>query len=128
MRKFRETLAEGNEAALHLGPERARVYTNLLLEEKDRVDIIKVRGTMQGVQVLLNSEYFKDKMVLIQAQENVVALDEDQLLFIAGGQETIVDEDVDEQPFQDLALNVDNIFQANDCDAFDSDVDKAPTT
>nr|GEV74888.1 integrase, catalytic region, zinc finger, CCHC-type, peptidase aspartic, catalytic [Tanacetum cinerariifolium] len=33
----------------------------------------------------------------------------------------------DEQPVQDLALNVDNVFQANDCDAFDSDVDEAPT-
>ncbi|GJV82078.1 hypothetical protein Tco_1517948 [Tanacetum coccineum] len=29
--------------------------------------------------------------------------------------------------FQDLALNVDNVFQADDCDAFDSDVDEAPT-
>ncbi|GJY57394.1 retrovirus-related pol polyprotein from transposon TNT 1-94 [Tanacetum coccineum] len=28
----------------------------------------------------------------------------------------------------DLALNVDNVFQANDCDAFDSDVDEAPTS
>ncbi|GKD18081.1 hypothetical protein Tco_1207239, partial [Tanacetum coccineum] len=27
-----------------------------------------------------------------------------------------------------LALHVDNVFQADDCDAFDSDVDKAPTT
>nr|GEV06456.1 retrovirus-related Pol polyprotein from transposon TNT 1-94 [Tanacetum cinerariifolium] len=27
----------------------------------------------------------------------------------------------------DLAPNVDNVFQANDCDAFDSDVDEAPT-
>ncbi|GJT64004.1 retrovirus-related pol polyprotein from transposon TNT 1-94 [Tanacetum coccineum] len=35
--------------------------------------------------------------------------------------------DVDEQPVQDLALNVDNVFQADDCDAFDSDVDEAPT-
>ncbi|GJV78896.1 retrovirus-related pol polyprotein from transposon TNT 1-94 [Tanacetum coccineum] len=35
--------------------------------------------------------------------------------------------DVDEQPVQDLALNVDNVFQADDYDAFDSDVDKAPT-
>ncbi|GJU12192.1 retrovirus-related pol polyprotein from transposon TNT 1-94 [Tanacetum coccineum] len=46
-----------------------------------------------------NSEYFKDKMLLMQAQENGVALDEEQLLFIA----------------------------ADDCDAFDSDVDEAPT-
>nr|GEV54234.1 hypothetical protein [Tanacetum cinerariifolium] len=37
------------------------------------------------------------------------------------------DDDVDEQHVQDLALNVDNVFQADDCDAFDSDVDEAPT-
>ncbi|GJV70809.1 retrovirus-related pol polyprotein from transposon TNT 1-94 [Tanacetum coccineum] len=47
---------------------------------------------------LQNSEYFKDKMLLMQAQENRVALDEEQLLFIA----------------------------ANDCDSFDFDVDEAP--
>ncbi|GJW65685.1 retrovirus-related pol polyprotein from transposon TNT 1-94 [Tanacetum coccineum] len=46
-----------------------------------------------------NSEYFKDKMLLMQAQENRVALDEEQLLFLA----------------------------ADDCDAFDFDVDEAPT-
>nr|GEY49304.1 retrovirus-related Pol polyprotein from transposon TNT 1-94 [Tanacetum cinerariifolium] len=46
--------------------------------------------------------------------ENGVALDEEQLLFIAGGQDNAVDEDVDEQPVQDLALNVDNVFQADD--------------
>nr|GEY14050.1 hypothetical protein [Tanacetum cinerariifolium] len=44
-----------------------------------------------------------------------------------GGQDNVVDEDVDEQPVQDLALNVDNVFQTNDCDAFDFDVDEAPT-
>nr|GFB22092.1 hypothetical protein [Tanacetum cinerariifolium] len=37
-----------------------------------------------------NSEYFKDKMLLMQAQENGVALDAEQLLFLAG--------DVDEAP------------------------------
>ncbi|GKD22411.1 hypothetical protein Tco_1224114, partial [Tanacetum coccineum] len=31
------------------------------------------------------------------------------------------------QARQDLALNVDNVFQADDCDAFDSDVDEAST-
>nr|GEW11207.1 Gag-Pol polyprotein [Tanacetum cinerariifolium] len=65
-------------------------------------------------------------MLLMQAQENVVALDEEQLLFLAGGQDNAIDEDVDEQHVQDLALNVDNVFQADDCDTFDSDVDEAP--
>nr|GEY84919.1 hypothetical protein [Tanacetum cinerariifolium] len=46
-----------------------------------------------------NSKNFKDKMLLMQAQENGVALDEEQLLFIAD----------------------------DDCDAFDYDVNKAPT-
>ncbi|GKF05238.1 retrovirus-related pol polyprotein from transposon TNT 1-94, partial [Tanacetum coccineum] len=53
---------------------------------------------------LQNSKYFKDKMLLMQAQENGMALDEEQLLFIA-----------------------DNVFQADDCDAFDYDVDEAST-
>nr|GEU34525.1 hypothetical protein [Tanacetum cinerariifolium] len=73
-----------------------------------------------------NSEYFKDKMLLMQDQENGVTLDEVQLLFIAGGQDNVDDDDVDDQPIQDLALNVDNVFQADDCDAFDYDVDEAP--
>ncbi|GJZ20297.1 retrovirus-related pol polyprotein from transposon TNT 1-94 [Tanacetum coccineum] len=74
-----------------------------------------------------NSKYFKDNMLLMQAHANGVALDEEQLLFIAGRQDNAVDEDVDEQPLQDLALIVDNVFQANDYDAFNSDVDEAPT-
>ncbi|GJX51228.1 retrovirus-related pol polyprotein from transposon TNT 1-94 [Tanacetum coccineum] len=45
-----------------------------------------------------NSEYFKDKMLLMQAQENRVALDKEQLLFIASGQDNAIDEDMDEQP------------------------------
>nr|GEU74741.1 hypothetical protein [Tanacetum cinerariifolium] len=45
-----------------------------------------------------NSEYYKDKMLLMQAQENGVALDAEQLLFLAGGQDNAIDDDVDEQP------------------------------
>ncbi|GKB37466.1 hypothetical protein Tco_0882408, partial [Tanacetum coccineum] len=72
-----------------------------------------------------NFEYFKDKMLMMQGQETRVSLDEEQVLFLTGGQDNAIDEDVDEQPVQDLALNVDNVFQADDCDAFDSDVDEA---
>ncbi|GJY63525.1 retrovirus-related pol polyprotein from transposon TNT 1-94 [Tanacetum coccineum] len=50
-----------------------------------------------------NSEYFKDKMLLMQAQENRVALDEEQLLFIAGRQDNAINEDVDEQPTMFMA-------------------------
>nr|GEV75645.1 copia protein [Tanacetum cinerariifolium] len=66
-----------------------------------------------------------DKMLLMQAQKNRVVLDEEQLMFIAGRQDNVVDEDVDEQPVQDLALNVDNVFQVDDCNAFDFDFDDA---
>ncbi|GJS07306.1 hypothetical protein Tco_0364102 [Tanacetum coccineum] len=113
--------------------------------ESQLVDKIEVRGTMHRVQVQLVMGELRTElgmqiqvkqgrlsattamMLLMQAQENGVTLDEKQLLFITGGQDTAVDEDVDEQLVQDLALNVDNVFQADDCDAFDSDVDEAPT-
>nr|GEW11121.1 hypothetical protein [Tanacetum cinerariifolium] len=35
------------------------------------------------------------------------------------GQDNVVDDDVDEQPIQDLALNVDNVFQADDYPVYD---------
>ncbi|GKD63658.1 hypothetical protein Tco_1305766, partial [Tanacetum coccineum] len=47
---------------------------------------------------LQNSDYFKDKMLLMQAQKNGAVLDEEELLFLA-----------------------------DECDAFDSDVDDEPT-
>ncbi|GJW66313.1 hypothetical protein Tco_0120737 [Tanacetum coccineum] len=199
MGKFRETLAEGTECALHQGLEWDRVFADLTSEEKERfkvdinalgrftklindmrnikmtmpkmqlnskfvnnmlpewgrfVTVVKLnRGLKQsnydqlyayygnyargavaagnvGVQNRVgnaNPEYFKDKMLLMQAQENGSVLDEEQLLFITGGQINTFDDDVDEAPVQDLALNEDNVFQADQCDAFDSDVDEAPT-
>ncbi|GJW43868.1 anticodon-binding aminoacyl-tRNA synthetase, class 1a [Tanacetum coccineum] len=63
------------------------------------------------------------QMLLMNAHENGAVLDEEQLLFLAGEQVTNFDDDVD-----DLALNVDHVFEADQCDAFDSDVDEAPTT
>ncbi|GJQ89452.1 hypothetical protein Tco_0000591 [Tanacetum coccineum] len=68
-----------------------------------------------------------DKMLLMQAQENGAVLDEEELLFLAGEQGNTFDADVDNQPVQDLALNEDNIFQADECEAFDLDVDDEPT-
>ncbi|GJX21898.1 hypothetical protein Tco_0226343 [Tanacetum coccineum] len=37
-------------------------------------------------------------------------------------------DDVDNVPENDLALNMDHVFEAVECDAFDSDVDEGPTT
>nr|GEX81850.1 hypothetical protein [Tanacetum cinerariifolium] len=142
MGKLKETLAEG---ALYLGPERDRVFADLTPKEKERfkVDIRETNILLQvtarngrvqnrvgntnpgqaneikcynynGIGHIArqcthpkrphNSKYFKDKMLLIHAQENGVVLDEEQLLFIT-----------------------DNVFQDDQCDAFDSDVDEAPT-
>ncbi|GKD28157.1 hypothetical protein Tco_1234371, partial [Tanacetum coccineum] len=83
-----------------------------------RVDRIEDRVTLHGVQMqLVMKELITELGMLIQVMQGRLS-----------GQDNAVDEDVDEQPVQDLALNVDNVFQADDCDAFDSDVDEAPTT
>ncbi|GJZ04561.1 hypothetical protein Tco_0537836 [Tanacetum coccineum] len=60
MGTFRETLAEGNEGALHLGPERAQVYSDLSPEDKDRynADIratnILLQGLPKDIYTLIN--------------------------------------------------------------------------
>ncbi|GJS35941.1 retrovirus-related pol polyprotein from transposon TNT 1-94 [Tanacetum coccineum] len=82
-----------------------------------RVDRTKFRGTMQRellqlemgefrielAMQILNSDFFKDKMLLMQAQENGVVLDVEQLLFIAGGQDNNFDDVVDEPPTMFMA-------------------------
>ncbi|GJZ63613.1 hypothetical protein Tco_0620034, partial [Tanacetum coccineum] len=60
MGTFRETLAERNEGALHLGPERARVYSDLSPEYKERynADIratnILLQGLPKDIYTLIN--------------------------------------------------------------------------
>ncbi|GKB47289.1 hypothetical protein Tco_0898042 [Tanacetum coccineum] len=85
-------------------------------------------GIISWPKRLQDSDYFKDKMLLMQAQESGAVLDEEQSLFLAGEQVTNVDDDMDDSPENDLALNVDHIFEADKCDAFDSDVDEGPTS
>ncbi|GKA82856.1 retrovirus-related pol polyprotein from transposon TNT 1-94, partial [Tanacetum coccineum] len=58
---------------------------------------------------LQDSGYFKDKMLLMQAQENGAVLDEEQSLFLAGEQVTNVDDDVDDSTENDLALNASHL-------------------
>ncbi|GJU66047.1 hypothetical protein Tco_1252306 [Tanacetum coccineum] len=173
---FRETLAEGNEGALHLGPERAQVYSDLSPKDKDRynADIqatnILLQGLPKDIYTLINhytdAKYIWDNVKMLlevdplalmsnvspqqyssqssttpssthvppgrqnrgqgnnprgvgaagnggaqnrvgnanlgQARQikcyNCNVLDEEQLLFLAGGHDTTVDEDVDESP------------------------------
>ncbi|GKG34812.1 hypothetical protein Tco_0437508 [Tanacetum coccineum] len=87
-------------------------------------DRIKIRETLLGELVqqeigehkielgmpMRNSDFFKDKMLLIQAQENGAVLDEEELLFLAGEQTNTFNADVDDQPVKDLAQNDDTIF------------------
>nr|GEW80522.1 integrase, catalytic region, zinc finger, CCHC-type, peptidase aspartic, catalytic [Tanacetum cinerariifolium] len=51
MGTLRETLSEGTEKALHLGPERPRVYSDLTSEEKERynADIRAANILLQGL-------------------------------------------------------------------------------
>nr|GEZ27705.1 hypothetical protein [Tanacetum cinerariifolium] len=112
----------------------SRVYVQNVLGRQTRGQGNNARGTgavgIGGAQNRVgnaNSDQERQiKCYNCNAQENGVVLDEEQL-FIAGGQDNVVDEDVEEPSVQDLALNVDNLFQTDECDAFDSDVDKAPT-
>nr|GEW43251.1 retrovirus-related Pol polyprotein from transposon TNT 1-94 [Tanacetum cinerariifolium] len=98
MGTLRERLTEGTKGVLHLGPERPRVYFDLTAEKKDRVDRIEDMGIMHAVQVQLVIGELRTEL---------------------GGQDNFVDDDVDKQPIQDLALNVDNVFQADDYPVYD---------
>nr|GEU93315.1 hypothetical protein [Tanacetum cinerariifolium] len=82
-----------------------------------RVDRTEVRGTNAA-----GNGGAQNRVRNVNPGQARVVLDEEQLLFIAGCQDNVVDENVDEPPVQDLALNVDNEFQADECDAFDYDV------
>nr|GEY80241.1 hypothetical protein [Tanacetum cinerariifolium] len=88
-----ETLAGGTKGSPRLGPERPRVYSNLSPKEKDR-HIARHCTQPKHPQ---NSNYFKDKMLLMQAQVNVVALDEEQLLLLVDYYDAF-DYDVNEAP------------------------------
>ncbi|GJS62385.1 hypothetical protein Tco_0657169 [Tanacetum coccineum] len=69
---------------------------------EDTMRIIKegqFRETMQEEMLpkrLQDSDYFKDKMLPMQAQENGAVLDEEQSFFLAGEQVTNFDDDVDD--------------------------------
>ncbi|GJW20873.1 retrovirus-related pol polyprotein from transposon TNT 1-94 [Tanacetum coccineum] len=148
-----DVIAGGTEGAVQQGPVHARVLNDLSAEKRkggqNRGGIINP-GQAKPIKCyncnglghiarecprpkrLQDSDYFKDKMLLMRAQEMVQYRTKrkmkKQSLFLAGEQVTNFDEDVDNSPENDLALNVDHVFEADECDAFDSDVDEGPTT
>ncbi|GJX78871.1 hypothetical protein Tco_0327020 [Tanacetum coccineum] len=60
MGTFRETLAEGNEGALHLGPERPRVYSDLSPEDKERYNADIRQHIFTGKMLLEGLELTKE--------------------------------------------------------------------
>nr|GEZ39276.1 hypothetical protein [Tanacetum cinerariifolium] len=71
-----------------------------------RVNRIEVKGPIYVVEVQLGMGEFRTELgMLIQVKQDKLSA----------------------TTATDLALNVDNVFQADDCDAFDYDVDEAPT-
>ncbi|GJZ01708.1 hypothetical protein Tco_0519669 [Tanacetum coccineum] len=92
-RPFQRNNARGNVVAGNAGGNRAHSIENV-----------------HNQSDLMILDYFKDKMLLMHAHENSAVLDEEQLLFLAGEQVTNFDDDVD-----DLALNVDHVFEADQC-------------
>ncbi|GJY64154.1 hypothetical protein Tco_0465614 [Tanacetum coccineum] len=147
-----ETLAEGTEGALHLGPERPRVYSDLSPEDKERynADIratnILLQGLPKDIYSLIN-HYTMQKEIKtmrrcswkfeinkrrpeesqLSRRKSFSEVQERQIEDRSCPSRLIYNEMIQAQGEQDLALNVDNVFQADDCDAFDSDVDEAPT-
>nr|GEV53006.1 retrovirus-related Pol polyprotein from transposon TNT 1-94 [Tanacetum cinerariifolium] len=126
MGTLRETLTEGTKGALHLGPERPRVYSDLTSEEKDKlVTAVKLNRGLRDFNYDQLYDYLK------QHEGN------NARCAGAAGYEGAQNRVGYANPCQarkikcyncnGLALNVDNVFQADDCDAFGSDVDEAPT-
>ncbi|GJX58999.1 hypothetical protein Tco_0290389 [Tanacetum coccineum] len=100
--------------------------SRMSLKLKRRGNNARVQGAagygVRSEQTLKQIQVKQDILSVTTTMENGVALDEEQLLFLAGGQENAVVKDVDEQPVHDLALNVDNVFQADDCEPFGLEV------
>ncbi|GJV65049.1 retrovirus-related pol polyprotein from transposon TNT 1-94 [Tanacetum coccineum] len=201
-----QTVAEETEGAPQLGPERARVFTDLTAKEKERFERVlnfdQLYAYLKQNEVHLNEKQIDDGKVHLpimslalglmrrfssiqhshpclnpqinhlsadnfqldsgsSSTENLIEmeiagagnaggqnrvgnvnpgqakpikcyncnglghiarefLDEEQLLFLTGEQVTNFDDDVDDPPEQDLALNVDHVFEADQLDAFDS--------
>nr|GEU75180.1 hypothetical protein [Tanacetum cinerariifolium] len=119
MGKFRETLADNAQ-----GPEQDRVFKDLTSEEKDRQN--KVQGNNAKRAVTAGNGGVQSRVGdANHGQENGVLLDEDQLLFIAGGQDNTFDDDADEPLIQDLALNVEQTMLMTNLSSVDLIYDNA---
>nr|GEW89324.1 integrase, catalytic region, zinc finger, CCHC-type, peptidase aspartic, catalytic [Tanacetum cinerariifolium] len=152
MGMFKETLVKCEEGDFYLGPERPRVYSDLSPKEKDRYNAdsratnILLQGSPKDIYTLINHYidakdiwdnvkiflegtkprfktiglfFRKFRVDRIEVKETMLRV---QVELVMG--ELITELGM---LIQDLALNVNNVFQADDCDAFDFDVDEALT-
>ncbi|GKA57686.1 hypothetical protein Tco_0756874 [Tanacetum coccineum] len=88
--------------------------TLALLTQSYKTYLPQTNNQLRTSSTTRNQATVQDGKVVVQnvqGQETGVSLDEEQLLFLTGGQDNAIDEDVDEQPVQDLALNT--MFMAN---------------
>ncbi|GJZ80547.1 hypothetical protein Tco_0645541 [Tanacetum coccineum] len=166
MGKFKETLVEGAEGALHLGPERDRVFTSRFVTAVKLNRGLKTSNYDQLYAYLKQHEAHanENKMMLERYTQHAI----DPLAIVSnisphqypsqssanpqsayvppgrknrgqgnyargavaagnrGVQNRVGNANPDEAPIQDLALNKHNVFQADQCDAFNFGVDEAP--
>nr|GEX29820.1 copia protein [Tanacetum cinerariifolium] len=117
MGTVREPLAEETKGAPHLWlPKDIYTLMNHYTDAKDIWDNVKM--LLEGSE--LTKEYQESQL---GQGTNPRGGGTDRY----GGVQNRVGNANPGQARQDLALNVDNMFQANDCDAYDSDVEEAPT-
>ncbi|GKA09171.1 hypothetical protein Tco_0688502 [Tanacetum coccineum] len=91
---FRETLVEGNEGALHLGSERARVYSDLSPEDKDRYN-----ADIRATNILLQ-ELPKDIYTLINHYTDAKDIWDNVKMLLEGSE--LTKEDRESQLYDDF--------------------------
>ncbi|GKC27026.1 hypothetical protein Tco_1034320 [Tanacetum coccineum] len=94
MGTFRETLAEGNEGALHLGLEQDRVYSDLLPDDKDRYN-----ADIQATNILLQ-ELPKDIYTLINHYTDAKDIWDNVKMLLEGSE--LTKEDRESQLYDDF--------------------------
>ncbi|GJX77750.1 hypothetical protein Tco_0324561 [Tanacetum coccineum] len=88
---FRETLAEGNEGVLHLGPERARLYSDHSPEDKEmynadiRATNILLQGLPKDIYTLINhytdAKYIWDNVKMLLEGSELTKEDRESQLY-----------------------------------------------
>ncbi|GKC83996.1 hypothetical protein Tco_1139713 [Tanacetum coccineum] len=98
------------------------------LTKQNQATVQNGRVMVQNIQGRQNKVQGNNgRGIAAAGNRGLVDLDEEQLLFLTCGQTNTFDDEVDKGPVQDMGQNEDNIFQFDQCDAFDSNVDGAPT-